>query len=448
MSEPIDRRAFMHRAAGAGAAVSISLAGPLTRQVQGANDRVRVGVIGSGRQGRSNLEAFKKNGAEIAAVCDVFAPNLAKGKEAGRGRAATAYTDFRRLLDDKTIDLVVEHPPTTGTPCPRSWRARPARTSSSRSRSRSRSRKARRCSPPPASTSASSRSGSGSARTPTSSRRPRSSARGSSAGSPSSAPGTTETPPGRHRQPPDSEPPAGLDWDMWLGPAPKVPFNANRFGVGDHWSTFRHFWDYSNGMLGDWAVHLVDIVQWALDTPGPQAVTGVGQKFAVKDNADTPDTLQATFEYPGFVCTYENRQANGNSMFGKGYGIEFHGTEATMFLNRSGFEVFPETRTVWEETPPGEEPEGGHPLGLDEDGRGGRRARKPRGQHARSTWDTGSVQASDIEDGLHSSATCLLGVVALRTRERIEFDPVKLSSGTAARLRGSSSAASTARPGS
>ena len=93
MSEPIDRRAFMHRAAGAGAAVSISLAGPLTRQVQGANDRVRVGVIGTGRQGVSNLKAFKEQGAEIAAVCDVYAANLQKGKEAA-GEGATTYTDF------------------------------------------------------------------------------------------------------------------------------------------------------------------------------------------------------------------------------------------------------------------------------------------------------------------------------------------------------------------
>src|SRR5512139_3540097 len=110
MSEPIDRRAFMHRAAGAGAAVSISLAGPLTRQVQGANDRVRVGVIGTGRQGVSNLKAVKRNGAEIVAVCDVYAPNLAKGKWAA-GEGAATYVDFRRLLDDKTIDLVINATP-------------------------------------------------------------------------------------------------------------------------------------------------------------------------------------------------------------------------------------------------------------------------------------------------------------------------------------------------
>ena len=78
--------------------------------------------------------------------------------------------------------------------------------------------------------------------------------------------------------PPDSEPPAGLDWDMWLGPAPKVPFNSNRFGVGDRWSTFRYFYDYANGWPGDWMVHLMDIVQWAMKVRRPARGHGAGQE--------------------------------------------------------------------------------------------------------------------------------------------------------------------------
>ena len=110
MSSPIDRRVFMKRAAGAGAALSISMAGPLTKKALGANDRVRVGVIGTGRQGVSNLKAFKDHGAEIAAVCDVYAPNLEKGKAEARPDAAT-HADFRKLLDDKTIDVVINATP-------------------------------------------------------------------------------------------------------------------------------------------------------------------------------------------------------------------------------------------------------------------------------------------------------------------------------------------------
>ena len=121
MSPPIDRRVFMHRAAGAGTVVSISMAGPLTRKVRGANDRVRVGVIGTGRQGRSNMKAFQEQGAEIAAVCDVYAPNLDKGKAAarsGRKEARSPRTPTsgscsttRRSTSSSTRRR------TTGTPC-------------------------------------------------------------------------------------------------------------------------------------------------------------------------------------------------------------------------------------------------------------------------------------------------------------------------------------------
>ena len=97
---------------------------------------------------------------------------------------------------------------------------------------------------------------------------------------------------------------------MWLGPAPKVPFNWNRFGVGDRWSTFRYFYDYANGWPGDWGVHLLDIVQWAMRVDGPHTITASGRKFYLKDNSDTPDTLQITLEYPEFVATYENRLCN------------------------------------------------------------------------------------------------------------------------------------------
>ncbi len=218
--------------------------------------------------------------------------------------------------------------------------------------------------------------------------------------------------------PPDSAPPAGLDWDAWLGPAPKVPYNANRFGVrDDRWSTFRYFWDYSNGILGDWGVHLIDIAQWALDTPGPRVVSCFGQKQALRDNGDSPDTLTATFEYPDFLLTYEYRATNANSMFAKGYGLLFHGTEATMFLNRQGFEVFPETRKGKDDKDVARSAS----MKMDEVDNGLE-------NHAANMLEcmkTRKRPACDIEDGLRSSAPCLLGVVARGLGERLEFDPLK-----------------------
>ena len=232
MSLPIDRRAFMQRAAGASAALSISLAGPLTRQGprrqrprEGGRHRHRApgrlqpeGVPAPRRGDRRRVRRLRAE------------PREGQGG-GGRGRRGLhRLPAAARRQDDRPRRST--RPPTTGTPCPRSWPARRARTSSSRSRSRWRSRRARPWSPPRASTSGSSRWASGSARTPTSSRRRRSSARASSARSRSCAPGTTATRPrpasGTRRTP--TRPPASTG-TCGSGPAPKVPFNANRFGV-------------------------------------------------------------------------------------------------------------------------------------------------------------------------------------------------------------------------
>jgi predicted dehydrogenase len=415
MTQPIDRRVFIQRAAGT--TLSLSMAGPLTRRALGANDRVRVGVIGTGRQGISNLKAFAAHGAEIAAVCDVYEPNLEKGRAAA-GQGAAAYADFRRVLDDKTIDVVVNAAPDhwhalpTVMGCqagkdvfvekPISVAVEEGKTMVAAARKHQRVVQVALWQ-----------------RSNAHFQRAAQVLRDGLIGKVTFVRTWNygnSFPDGIGRTP-DSEVPPGLDWDMWLGPAPKVPFNWNRFGVGDRWSTFRYFYDYANGWLGDWAVHLIDIVQWTLETPGPQAVAAAGSKFALKDDADTPDTLQVTFEYRDFVCTYENRQANGNSLFGKGYGIEFHGTEGTMLLDRAGFEVFPEKR-------------------RREDGTEVARTASMRMEQV----DDGLLNhvgnmlecvksrqrpACDIEAGQQSSATCLLGNVALRTRGRVEFDPVK-----------------------
>jgi predicted dehydrogenase len=213
--------------------------------------------------------------------------------------------------------------------------------------------------------------------------------------------------------PPDSDPPPGLDWDMWLGPAPKVAFNWNRFGVGDRWSTFRYFYDYANGWPGDWGVHLLDIVQWALRVDGPHTITASGRKFYLKDNSDTPDTLQITLEYPDFVATYENRLCNESAMYKHGYGIEIHGTDGTMFVDREGFQVFPE----------GKEVEGKRVAKTAEMKM--ERADDGLENHVANMLEcmkTRKLPQSDIEFGYRSTSTCLLGNVALRSKERLEWD--------------------------
>jgi predicted dehydrogenase len=212
--------------------------------------------------------------------------------------------------------------------------------------------------------------------------------------------------------PADSDPPAGLDWDMWLGPAPRVPFNSNRFGVGDRWSTFRYFWDYAGGMMTDWGVHLLDIVQWAMDVEGPTAITASGGNWVTDDNRDTPDTLTVTLDYPGFICTYENRSGNARAINEHGYGIEFYGTRATLFVDRGGFELIPETFRSGEDRIP-------RTYSMEQ-----RNSNSHNHDHVRDFLDcmkTRSLPISDIEIGHRSTSTCQLGNIAYRTGSRVEW---------------------------
>lgn len=139
---------------------------------------------------------------------------------------------------------------------------------------------------------------------------------------------------------PDSKPPEGLDYDMWLGPAPLRPFNQNRFLVN-----FYFFLDYSGGMMTAWGVHLFDIVMWAMG-PTMHGAYCYGGKFAHDDERDTPDTCEATWETPGYTFHYAMRHGNSypdDPEEGQiDHGIYFYGDKATILVNRTHLKVFPE----------------------------------------------------------------------------------------------------------
>src|SRR5207249_5416448 len=103
----------------------------------------------------------------------------------------------------------------------------------------------------------------------------------------------------------------------------------------------------------DWGTHHLDSVHAAMDVKAPSAVSAVGGKYYLKDNRETPDTLEVTYEYPGFILTFSHRTLNARGCQNRTYGIEFYGTEATLFLDRSGYEIYPEIRNSDEgPTPP------------------------------------------------------------------------------------------------
>jgi predicted dehydrogenase len=418
MTQEITRRDFIRRtaAATAGAGLAFSAVGA-PQKALGANDKLRVGVIGTGRMGRGNLEDFARQpDVEIVTVSDVFGPNLEAGVKSSNGKATTCK-DFREILDRKDIDAVI-------VATPDHWHAlmtveackagkdvyveKPISTTVEEGRRMvEAARKYHRV----VQVGTQQRSG-------IHFQKAVEAIQQGMIGKISFVRtwNYDNSYPKGIGNPPDSEPPADLDWDAWLGPAPKVAFNTNRFGVGDRWSTFRYFWDYAGGYMTDWGVHLMDIVQWALKVDGPDVITASGGKFYIQDNAETPDTLEVTYEYPGFICTYENRWDNGNSMYGKNYGIEFHGTDGTMFVDRGGFKLYPEKRRAdgkyVDRTASMEMPS----------------VNNEHFDHVRNFVDCVKSRqrpVSDIEIGHRSTSVCLLGNVALRSKQRIVWDSAK-----------------------
>jgi predicted dehydrogenase len=153
-------------------------------------------------------------------------------------------------------------------------------------------------------------------------------------------------------RPPDSDPPPGVDYDMWLGPAPKRPFNVRRFHGNWRW-----FFDYGTGDLGNDGVHRIDVARWALGAalegkgegplpPLPRTVSVAGGKWYFDDMQEWPDTLQVDYQYDlgsgksGRILTYEMRVWNPYPYLGFSEGIAVFGDEAYLVMGHEGWRVY------------------------------------------------------------------------------------------------------------
>jgi len=137
---------------------------------------------------------------------------------------------------------------------------------------------------------------------------------------------------------PDSPVPSGVDYNMWLGPAMNRPFNKNRF----HFN-FRWFWDYAGGLMTDWGVHLIDYALFGMKASKPKSVMAMGGKFAYPgDAAETPDTLQTIYDFGDFSLLWEHATGIDGGNYGRNHGIAFIGNNGTLVLDRGGWEVIPE----------------------------------------------------------------------------------------------------------
>ena len=388
-------------------------------RAQSSTSRIRLGVIGGGRRGRSNLRSVLKlkDDIEVAAVSEVYKPNL----EATLAMVpdAKVYPDFRELIADDSIDAVLVATPDhwhaymTVEACKAGKDVYVEKPISVTVHEGQMMVQAARKYGSVVQVGTQQRSGQHF-------QEAKDIVQSGKLGTISFVRSWnySNAYPGGIGQPPDTGPPPDLDWNLWQGPAPARPFNKNRFGVNPYsFAHFRWFWDYAGGMMTDWGIHLLDIVLWAMAEPGPRSISTYGGKYALQDNRETPDTILASYEFPSFVCTYENRVANAFTGGLPGYGILFHGTEGTLYVNRQYWEITPESRRYREPEPRVEQ-----------------RMAAARGKASNATTDDHwrdfvaairdrSKPICDIEVGHKSTAMALLGNISLRSRQRVDWDP-------------------------
>lgn len=413
--KPYSRRKFLGQSTLAiGAApLVVSSFGPFVRSLRaaepGPNGKVRIGLIGSGGMGRGDLECFFLNPeVDCPVICDVDDAMAAKGAEicvAKRGKQPEIVKDFRRVLDRKDIDVVL-------VATPDHWHALPTVMACQAGKDVYVEK--------PLATSIAE----GRAMLEASKRHQRVVQMGSQWRSCDHIIQATEMiKSGKLGKvsvvrgwayldwlpsignPPDGAPPAGVDYDMWLGPAPKRPFNPNRF----HFN-FRWFWDYAGGLMTDWGVHLINMMLMGMGPDMPKSAFSSGGKLVFDDNSETPDSQVTVYEFPGYTLIWEHKAGLNNGLNGRSWGVEWNGTEGNIILNDSGWEIIPERKQA----------------NLDPQKKPG--SPDPRPAHVRnflSCVKSRKQPVLNLEVGHHVSTVAHLGNIAYRTGRKVVWDAAK-----------------------
>lgn len=360
------------------------------------NEKIGIGVIGIGGQGRGNMGAHLKS---VVAVCEVDRTRLGQAKEkaeAASGKPVAAYGDYRKLLEDKNVNAVVISTPDH-------WHALPAIDACLAGKDvyvekpltlairegrvlTQAARKHKRI----VQTGSQQRSD---ARFRLACELVRNGKIGKVHTVRVGLPGPNFSGPPVA----DADPPADLDYDFWLGPAPKRPYNAKRV----HY-LFRFFWDYSGGQMTNWGAHHLDIAQWGLgmDESGPIETEGTA-KFHPQMWFETPTSFQVTHKY-----------ANGVTLLcgpGQPDGTTFEGDKGKIFVNRGKISVDPEG--ILKETL------------TDKDVRL-YVSTSHHGNWLQCIRDR-KLPICDAEVGHRSATVCHLGNIALRTGKKLKWDPAK-----------------------
>ncbi len=439
-SRKTTRRAFIS-AAGAAVMTAASYA-----RVLGANDRIGIGVIGFGLIGKQHVADLKKfKDVELLGMCDAYKPRLEEGLAYMQSPNARPYGDFRKMYENKDIqgvliatpdhwhalqtilacaagkDVYVEKPMTLFIDEGK-WMVQAAR-------------KYNRI----VVVGTQRRHGKGVIE---SKKVIESGALGKIHSVRFSSyrniyPGFGKTP--------VTAPPPGFDYDMWLGPAEKKPYQAHR-GLYH----FRWFWDYSGGQMTNLGAHLIDQVLYVMSAKGPTMATSIGGRYALEDDGETPDLQDSIWAFsgskgsPGFTMYCSIREANAGRRDASAMGLQFLGAKGTMNL-AGNWEVTPENKIdpvndiprfsghpaggiVYSDTKPVPWIKASKGGGTETDPRygfGGEDTLAMNKQDWLNSMRTRKRPFCDVEDGHRVSIACHLANMSLKLGRSIRWDAGK-----------------------
>lgn len=337
MSDAVSRRAFLNTAA---VGLGLAALNPRLLARQSPNEQISLGVIGVGNMGTGRLRQFLLHpDVRIAAICDVDRLHLERAiavVDTARGYKPAGFTDYRRVIDDRGIDAVAVVTPDHwhAIPVVRAFEAgkdvfveKPLSYSVAEGRAMAdASSTYRRVS----------QMGNHIHNDMPNYRRVVELVKSGRLGRITRVHvwKTCRTEPTIPDSP--ATPPPELDYDAWLGPAPKRPYEALRCH-----NTFRYFWDYSGGVLIDFWCHIVDVAVWALDLKAPRSISAAGGRLFLTDATEAPDTVEAVLDYPELVVMFSLRPTPlpGFEHIGQ-IGCLFEGTDASLVTNYQHHEVW------------------------------------------------------------------------------------------------------------
>jgi predicted dehydrogenase len=403
MNDAVDRRRFLRQGAAASAALGLAtIAHPAAVAARTmANDRLHVGVIGTGGRGMAHAGLLAKlSDVVVSHVCDVDEKRMANAAsvvEKATGRKPLAVGDLRKMFDDQSLDAVVVatcnhwHAPAAllacaagkhvyvEKPCSHNAREGELLVEAARTHKKHVQMGNQRRSWPSIMEAVKL-------------------VQGGAIGNAYLAQCWYRNDRPTIGKVGASEPPAGLNYDLWQGPAPRRPYHANYLPYNWHW-----FWHWGNGELGNNGVHYIDVCRWGLGVDFPTGVASIGGRYRFDDDQETPDVQSAKFEFAGRkTIMYEC--ASCTPAKGPEFDILFHGDRGTLGIRGSTYVVF--------------------------DANGKESARKNHSggdlEHVGNFLDAvrGRGQLnSPIDEGHKSTLLCHLGNIAYRTGRGLKCDP-------------------------